>query len=272
MVYDYVKINKAYPQITINDVNNHLREEFEEINIYTESVFLANTYTLILAYGTAILGYVNSARIVFVPSTTNTGNVIINVLGLGDKKLFLSDGTSQVPASFLIALTNYYCEYDSTLDGGTGAYKLSTKTDDENLSEYVLSLINSAYSSAEDYTKKTITITTFKVSFFDTQLDTFQLRKCPFIDLQEVIVDSEIYDLNDIEINSTKYPYTNIVFDCLVEIDSIKFRAGYNILPHNLKVALLNMIGYLYENRGDCMSKIPSAILCSLDNEKLYSL
>lgn len=271
-VYNYNIINKAYPQITINDVNNHLKEEFEEINIYTESSFLANVYNLILSYGTAILGYTNEERIVFIPSTTNTGNVEINVLGLGNKKLFLVDGTSQIPASYLNPNTKYYCEYDSSLDGGAGAYKLSTKTEEENLSEYIFDLITTAYSLAEKYTNKTLTITTFKIEFFETQLSCFELRKCPFIELTEVYVDEVIYDLNEIDIDNTQYPFANLDFNTSININSIEFKAGYDVLPSFVKNAILNIIGYLYENRGDCMNEVPIAIMCSLDKEKLYKL
>ncbi|PNX52010.1 MAG: hypothetical protein BV456_01030 [Thermoplasmata archaeon M8B2D] len=271
-IYNYKIINKAYPQITINDVNNHLKEEFEEINIYTENNYLANVYTLALSYGTAILGYTNQERIVFVPSTTNTGNVEINVLGLGNKKLFLSDGISQVPASYLTPNTRYYCEYGNTLDGGVGAYKISTKTDDENLSEYVFDLINTAYFLAEKYTNKTFTITTFEIEFFETNLSCFELRKCPFIELIEVYINDAIYDLNEIDVDNTRYPFAILDFNSCININSIKFKAGYEFLPYIVKNAILNIVGYLYENRGDCMNEVPNQIMCDLDKEKLYKI
>ena len=52
--------------------------------------------------------------------------------------------------------------------------------------------------------------------------------------------------------DSDNYDIIGFDFDCAYPCKiTVVYTAGYEALPQNLKTALLNQIGFLYENRGD---------------------
>lgn len=84
----------------------------------------ANTSTT--AYTTAFpfQEYYDGMRLLFVPRLANTGAVTLNINGLGAKKLCNTAGVQVSAAGAIGAYELYWIEYDPTLDGGAGAFRV----------------------------------------------------------------------------------------------------------------------------------------------------
>lgn len=150
------------------------------------------------------------------------------------------------------------------------------KIDASDTSEdaYLTLLLNASIELAEKYTKLVLTTTVFEIDFIDDTLCDIELRRSPYVSLNTITVDGESYDLSNVEVDDTKYPYAYVDFGILiVETANINFTAGYSTTPYGIVLAILNLVALLYENRGDCPeSKIPSNIACMLDKFRLIEV
>ncbi len=140
---------------------------------------------------------------------------------------------------------------------------------DEATVLYLTLLIEAAASFFEKYTKRTLINTSYETlrsSFFQ---NFFVLRKSLFqslvsftylVDATHTPVDPAVFyidkksDFSDIKVLCNKsFPNTNFTQDSSIRIE---FVAGYGpddtFIPNDIKIALLNLIAELFENRGDC--------------------
>lgn len=161
---------------------------------------------------------------------------------------------------------------DITLDEVKNFLRLDTS--DTSQDEFLQSLLDSAIDYVERQTRLTLTETVFEVSFKDTNLYCVELRKNPFVSLNSATVDGEVYDISNIEVDNTRYPYAFLDFDCLcVEDATINFTAGYSETPEGLKNLVLSIVSFFYSNRGDCWNaEVPMFITCMLNKYKIMSL
>lgn len=136
---------------------------------------------------------------------------------------------------------------------------------------YITSIIKAATSIAEKYTKRIFINTTFK-TYRDYFSDCFELRRSKFQSLVSFKylkgdllfdVDTSLYyithekDYSKIILNADKAYPTDV--DEKVQAIEIEFVAGYGTSgsdfpsdAEDLKIALLNHVTYLFENKGDC--------------------
>jgi uncharacterized phiE125 gp8 family phage protein len=142
---------------------------------------------------------------------------------------------------------------------------------------YLTLLIMAATEIAEKYTKRTFINTTFRTyrDFFECCI---KLRRSKLQSLEEfkysvsdvfIDVDSSLYYTTD-ETNFSKIVLkedSEYPDDIDEKLDSIQidFIAGYgpdeSFVPESLKLALLNHIATLYENRGDCDQNLSDEFL-----------
>jgi uncharacterized phiE125 gp8 family phage protein len=130
--------------------------------------------------------------------------------------------------------------------------------------DYLTSLIDTAARVAEAISNRIFiqrSITTFRDCFTAE----IELRRSPFVSLTtfKYYSDDELIDVptEDYYINLSN-DYSSILLkhqriyptdiDIRRQAIAIEFIAGYSTLPNDLKIALLNHIAWLYENRGDC--------------------
>lgn len=154
--------------------------------------------------------------------------------------------------------------------------KSHLKLDSTDTSEdtYLTILLNSAVQLAEKHTKLTLTATEFKREFKDVTLNTIEIRKSPFVSLDAITVNGDSYDIANVELDNTKFPYATVEFNSVyVDTASVEFTAGYSTTPSTLQLGILNLIAFFYENRGDCPDeRIPADILCYLSKYKLIEI
>ena len=140
--------------------------------------------------------------------------------------------------------------------------------DDDSQDSYLTFFIESAWLCFEEITKRTLLDTTFE-TFRNFLNPALQLRRSPFINLvsfqytvNAVLVDVDpllfyIFEKNQYSYillrESKSYPSNG---DDILQGIKIQFSAGFTapLSPEHsdIKLALLNHISALYENRGDC--------------------
>ena len=91
----------------------------------------SNTSTKAYTTNMPFQSYYNGMRLQFIARYANTGAATLNINGKGAKKLLNADGV-QLSAGAIQAYSVWWIEYDSTLDGGAGAFKCVLLTDDGN--------------------------------------------------------------------------------------------------------------------------------------------
>ena len=91
--------------------------------VYTDSGAV-NAYVLSLVGSLpAPAAYYTGMPAVFIPVIANTGNSVVNVEGLGSKKILTNAG-AEIPAGSLTTERYYELLYDATLDSAVGAFVL----------------------------------------------------------------------------------------------------------------------------------------------------
>ena len=92
----------------------------------------SNTSTKAYATNVPFQSYYNGMRLQFIARYANTGAATLNINGKGAKKLLDASGVQLSAAGAIQAYSVWWIEYDSTLDGGAGAFKCILLTDDGN--------------------------------------------------------------------------------------------------------------------------------------------
>lgn len=143
-------------------------------------------------------------------------------------------------------------------------------------------LIKAATGIAENYTRRIFINTGFR-TYRCCFLDCFELKRSKFQSLQKyeylqsgsfVTIDSSLYYITDdtayskiILNNGASYPDDLDVNEQAIKIE---FTAGYGAdeadIPYDLRVALLNHIAALFENRGDCDNASSITTVPSIQN------
>lgn len=132
----------------------------------------------------------------------------------------------------------------------------------------ITSMMAAAVAAGEKYTKRDFIIKsylTYRDYFYETL---FTLRKSPFYILQEFkyMVDDVFIDVPDVYYTTHQQNYSAINLkvkdswpnNIQERLQAIKiiFQAGYGFyrddVPEPLRLAMLNHIGQMYANRGDC--------------------
>ena len=139
---------------------------------------------------------------------------------------------------------------------------------DTSQDDYLTFLIQAAGDFCEEYTSRTLINTGFR-TFRNFFAGSIELRRSPFVQLDAfeysvdgtfTAVDSAVYyttqeiDFSKIILkNNSNYPSDG---DEILQLVRIDFTAGYgddsSSIPQKLRLAILNHIAALYENRGDC--------------------
>jgi uncharacterized phiE125 gp8 family phage protein len=149
--------------------------------------------------------------------------------------------------------------------------------DDTSEDSYLTILIETAADFGERYTGRDFinkTYTTFRNDFFEPLL----LRRSKVSSITSIqylingvltTVANTVYGLEDVN----DYPYIYLKdnqewptdTDCIPQSIKIVFVSGYGAsnvnIPSDIKLALLNHIAFLYENRGDCSGECGGAML-----------
>lgn len=146
---------------------------------------------------------------------------------------------------------------------------------DSSQDSYLTILIKSAINFGENYTKRTFINTTF-LTYLSDFCDCIELRRSKVSSVSFIkylknsvltLVDSTLYYLTDeigfshiLLVDQKTYP-TDV--DVNAQAVQIQFVAGYGAddtyIPDEIKLALLNHISAMYENRGDASSDSSSA-------------
>lgn len=92
----------------------------------------SNTSTKAYATNVPFQSYYDGMRLQFIARYANTGAATLNINGKGAKKLLNADGVQLSAPGAIQAYSVWWIEYDSTLDGGAGAFKCMLLTDDGN--------------------------------------------------------------------------------------------------------------------------------------------
>lgn len=92
----------------------------------------SNTSTTAYTTNMPFQSYYNGMRLQFIARYANSGAATININGKGAKKLLNASGVQLSTAGIIQAYSVWWIEYDSTLDGGAGAFKCRLLTDDGN--------------------------------------------------------------------------------------------------------------------------------------------
>ena len=92
----------------------------------------SNTSTKAYTTNVPFQSYYNGMRLQFIARYANTGAATLNINGKGAKKLLDASGVQLSAAGAIQAYSVWWIEYDSTLDGGAGAFKCVLLTDDGN--------------------------------------------------------------------------------------------------------------------------------------------
>jgi len=92
----------------------------------------SNTSTKAYTTNMPFQSYYNGMRLQFIARYANTGAATLNINGKGAKKLLNASGVQLSAAGAIQAYSVWWIEYDSTLDGGAGAFKCRLLTDDGN--------------------------------------------------------------------------------------------------------------------------------------------
>jgi uncharacterized phiE125 gp8 family phage protein len=145
---------------------------------------------------------------------------------------------------------------------------LNLDPDDTSQEAYLTFLIEAVTDYAEAYMRKVLINTTFKTTR-DTLVPAIQLRRSPFVSLgrfQYLVngvltdIDSSLYYI----VEERDYSYIALKADSTYPTDvddqlypiEIEFTAGYGTsdtdVPSDIRLALLNHLAVVYENRGDC--------------------
>ena len=144
--------------------------------------------------------------------------------------------------------------------------KMDEITDDDAL---ITDIIQSVISFASKFTNITFGLTTFE-GYFENfcYSDRFgyhiELTKSPFSEIVSVNINGSVF--TDYVLNKTDY-YNYVVPNAYESLNDdiypivIEFKAGYSVLPYDLKNAMLSHINFLYTNRGEVNSKVPDNIL-----------
>lgn len=161
--------------------------------------------------------------------------------------------------------------------------QLRIDTSDTSQDTYLTLLIKAVTRFCEKYTKRTIINTGYR-TLRNTLTPAIELMRSPFVSLENfkytvddalIDVDSSLYQLFELNEYATiamkpdkQYPADG---DDILQGIQIDFTAGYGeSLGDNqadLKIAILNHIAELYENRGDCdldnvMKCLPNTTRC----------
>lgn len=142
---------------------------------------------------------------------------------------------------------------------------------------YIESLIDAAIVFAEHATKRTLID-----SSFTAYLDGFYPGASYEVRLSPFISTVSIYNTvggSQVEVPSTYYYNTNSTLysviglnpgyswpssDDVMQAVTLNFTAGYTDLPADLKKAVMQYVGALYVNRGDCSPPSGTSVSCSL--------
>jgi hypothetical protein len=274
--YNYTILEETFKvlPVSIDEINEHLAAEFVASR-WAENTDTSTVNAIVLSTTNTdkLLSYATGTRVRFFPPGKNTGDVTLNVDQIGQKRLFLPGGTTEVPPEYLTNLLEAIAEYDETLDTGAGAFVLSQRNEDENEYDYIYNLIFRAIRECENITGQTLLTKKFRTERPDFCLQNMQIRRSP-----KQVIESVKYYFNDALITvdpseyllkdgcgGFKYPYL-ILDESIFSIDDrddavlIEFTAGfglnYNFIPPAIKDELLRRAAFLYQNRGDCQERI----------------
>jgi len=148
--------------------------------------------------------------------------------------------------------------------------------------EYLTTILNSAVACFEAISRRVLMIKDFK-TFRNTWCGCYELRKSPLVSITSVKYFDE--DSNEQTVDSGDYFIIEDPFYSLVQFDeeydyqdlrpnrpqniSIDFKAGYitdsdDWTPEldGLKIAIMQHVCFMYENRGDCcdISSVPGVV------------
>lgn len=84
----------------------------------------SNAYTLTLPTGHQITAYATGMRFLWKPNGNSSGVVTLNVDGVGAKKVFLEDGSTQATTGHILSGRLIDVVYDATLDSATGGFQV----------------------------------------------------------------------------------------------------------------------------------------------------
>ena len=139
----------------------------------------------------------------------------------------------------------------------------------------ITALISAATACAEEFMRRTMVNTTF-VTFRDFFAHCIELRRsrASVVNSIEYLkegvltpVSSSIFFLTDHNDFSEIHLQENAIwptdFDSVVQTIKIEFVAGYGIddtsVPEDIKMAILNHVAFMFQNRGDCSGSSGSA-------------
>jgi uncharacterized phiE125 gp8 family phage protein len=170
---------------------------------------------------------------------------------------------------------------------------LKIDTSDASEDSYLNMLINAATDFGEKYTGRDFinkTYTTFRNGF----IEPLELRRSKVSTITSMAylkdgvfttINADVYSFENV--NNFPYIYLNdgkswpMDIDCLPQSLRIIFVSGYgesaSDVPGDLKLALLNHIAFMYENRGDCSgdcnaSNLPSNTKSIYDKRRIISI
>lgn len=143
----------------------------------------------------------------------------------------------------------------------------STYTDEDTI---IGDFVNEAVVAFEEYTNRTLTATQFQT--YRNSWASTHLRKNPFVSIDSI----QYYDWNNVLqtldpanyycVDEPEY-YNKLIFNgnrptlaAREQSIIIKFTAGYESPTSSMKIAILNYVTYLYENRGDIARGTPDNI------------
>lgn len=187
-----------------------------------------------------------------------------------------------VPKNYVIVSrsTDYPVDLNSIKE------QLKLDEDDTSEDSYLTSLLLAAISVGELITKRDFYVKTYK-TFLDCfpQSCGFELRKSPLNSIVFIryyknnvleTLDSSLYYFTESNTFSSVLPVNNWPsnIDSRAQSVQIQFLAGYSPdnFPADLKVALLQHITSLYENRGDCSSTKSCMSFLPCNSKAIYDM
>jgi len=149
--------------------------------------------------------------------------------------------------------------------------------DNSTEDELIRSYMATARLCFEGFTRRTLITTTYK-TYRDIWQSGYEIRRSPLQTIESV----KYYDTDNVlqTLDSSNYYITNetdysrLIFNNDAVLPSLKnreqaieitFKAGYGDamedIPYDIRVALLQHIASMYENRGDCIDSVCSNLL-----------
>ena len=168
----------------------------------------------------------------------------------------------------------YYCVYSiiATDDSGFEPVSLEyakewmkVETDDDD--GLINHLITTARVQCEDFTNTCLKGRTLKV-WFNNSAGGINLPYCPLQSMVELttdnganVIDEDNYSLFGIPFPRLEYPKEDRM--------TAEYIAGFETLPEPYMTAIMQQIGFLYENRGDVATHDKKNNLCELAKQTL---